>query len=181
MISYITIKVDPSSHFSILKSLVKMEGFNGKPTDLQNILQGDDSKRGLNSSLNETMPTDFDDPSRQYNGISSSKIMDSRNNGDHDLSGRFNAYGGLPNASGQNANDPGFTRQLAPIIGGKYADDDEGFETIDAPNSSTFNHTDPRASELAHADAPTLGEKRSDEPDEERIGIDPSRGKLKMD
>lgn len=158
-----------------------MEGSSGKPADLLNILQGDDSNRGLNSSLNDTTPTDFDDPGRQYNGTDSSRFMDSRNNGDHDLSGRFNPYGGLPNASGQQPSDPSFTRQLAPLTGGKHADDDEGFETGDAANGPTFNNTESRAPELAHSAAPMLGEKRMDESDEDRIGLDPSRGKLKMD
>ncbi|KAG2206828.1 hypothetical protein INT47_007584 [Mucor saturninus] len=149
-----------------------MAGLNGKPADLRNIVQGDDSHGVLNSSLNNTIPTDFDDPSREYNGTSSSKIMDSHNHGDHDLSGRFNPYGGLP--SGQSADDPGFTRQLAPIMGGKHADE---VVTGDEP---TFTNKEPRAPESAHI-APVLGEKRTDEPDEDRIGIDPSRGKLKMD
>ena len=33
----------------------------------------------------------------------------------------------------------------------------------------------------AAAAAPTLGEKRQDEPDGDSIGLDPSQGKLKLD
>lgn len=165
--------------FILFLSTIKknMAGLNGKPTDLQNILQGDDSHRGLNSSLNNTIPTDFDDPSSKYNGMGSNKLMDSHNNGDHDLSGRFDPYGGLPSSSGQHVDDPGFTRQLAPIIGSKHADDDEGILNQDSNNERTFPNTETRA----YTEAPILGEKRTDEPDEDRIGIDPSRGKLKMD
>lgn len=147
----------------------------GKPTDLQNILQGDDSQHGLNTTLNNTTPSDFAVPG----GSNPDKYMDSHNNGDHDPTGRFNPFGGLPDYARGQPGDPTFTRQTAPLMGGKHVDDEdnEGFQFGDPANSQTFAQNEPCAAELA----PKLGEKRADEPEGDRIGLDPSQGKLKMD
>ncbi|KAL0580988.1 hypothetical protein ABG067_008495, partial [Albugo candida] len=110
----------------------------GKPTDLSNINQGDDSNHGLNSSLNNFTPSDFQVP-----GGGNNSTMDSHNNGDHDFSGRFNPMGGLPQVPTHQPGEPSFTRQTGPLMGGKHVDDDdEGFQTGDAANGPTFNKTD---------------------------------------
>ncbi|GAA5809804.1 hypothetical protein MFLAVUS_003219 [Mucor flavus] len=138
-----------------------------KPTDLQNILQGDDSQHGLNTTLNNTTPSDFAVPG----GSNPDRYMDSHNNGDHDPTGRFNPSGGLPDYARGQPGDPTFTRQTAPLMGVKHVDDeDEGFRFGDPANSQTFVQNEPRAAELA----PKLGEKRADEPEGDRIGLDPN-------
>ncbi|CAO3641642.1 unnamed protein product [Mucor hiemalis] len=149
-----------------------------KPTDLSNISQGDDSHHGLNSSLNNTTPTAFQEP-----GGGNNSTLDSHNNGDHDFTGRFNPFGGLPQVPSHQPGDPSFTRQLGPLMGGKHVDDDdEGFQTGDAARDPTFsNQIDDRISDLAKKAAPKLGEKREDEPDGDSFGLDPSQRKLKMD
>jgi hypothetical protein len=124
------------------------------PSDLSNILQGDDSNHILDSSLNNSNPTtDFSEPNH----------MDSRNQGDHDNQGRFNAFGGLP--PNQQLGNPLFTRQTAPLMGGKHVNEEGAESQQQGPSMQ----------------APTLGEKRQDEPDQDRIGLDPSQGKLKLD
>ncbi|CAO3652210.1 unnamed protein product [Mucor fragilis] len=120
--------------------------------ELANIRQGDDANAQLNNATFGSNVTDFSEPDH----------MDSRNQGDHDASGRFNPSGGFPPAHGQH-----FARQLAPILGGKHVDQDQADK-------------DPIVDPSVPA-APTLGEKRQDEPDEDRIGLDPSQGKLKLD
>jgi hypothetical protein len=125
------------------------------PTDLSNILQGDDSNRMLDTSLDNTNPpTDFSEPNH----------MDAHNQGDHDSQGRFNPFGGLP--PNQRPDNPLFTRQTAPLMGGTHANNDN--RNTDQQQGSSIQ-------------APTLGEKRQDEPDQDRIGLDPSQGKLKID
>lgn len=121
--------------------------------ELANIRQGDDSNVQLNSNTFSNNITDFSEPNH----------MDSRNQGDHDFAtGRFNPTGGFPPSNGQH-----FARQLAPILGGKHVDQDEqGKDPIVDPSVQT---------------APQLGEERQDEPEGDRIGLDPSQGKLKLD
>lgn len=128
-------------------------------SDLSNIHQGDDSLKQNNSN--------------SKNGINSptSEHMDSRNVGDHDAHGRFNPFGGLPSSIPGRGN---FTRQLGPLQGGKHVDEDEN-------NISTF--VDPYVNNAADilSHPPKLGEKRDDEPDSDKIGLDPSQGKMKID
>jgi hypothetical protein len=126
---------------------------NKRPGDMQNILQGDDSLPTLNSSLNNPP---------------SGATMDAHNMGDHDASGRFNPFGGLPDIHANQPGDPSFVRQLGPIRGGKHVDDEEG--SYHPINPDTIQHA-----------APTLGTKRQDEPDQNQIGLDPSQGKMKID
>lgn len=129
------------------------------PTDLSNILQGDDNNHLLDPSLNNTNPT---------TGFSEPSHMDSRNQGDHDIHGRFNPHSGLP--PDQQPGNPLFTRQTAPLMGGQHENDNND------QNTNTFGQQQDPSGQ-----APTLGEKRQDEPNHDRIGLDPSQGKLKMD
>ncbi|KAI9265675.1 hypothetical protein EDC94DRAFT_43204 [Helicostylum pulchrum] len=102
--------------------------------------------------------------------------MDSHNNGDHNPNGRFDPFGGLPDYARGQPGDPTFTRQTAPLMGGKHVNDDdnEGFRFDDPANSQTFAQNEPCADELA----PKLGEKRADEPEGDRVGLDPSQDNL---
>jgi hypothetical protein len=128
-------------------------------SDLSNILQGDDNYNHINSNPQNIIdpPTsDFSEPDH----------MDSRNKGDHDQYGRFNPFGGLPpNPQGN------FTRQMGPLRGGKHVDEDD----------TTLNPIVDPSVPSSSLNAPKLGEKRDDEPDYDRIGLDPSQGKMKID
>ncbi|KAK4514284.1 uncharacterized protein ATC70_001876 [Mucor velutinosus] len=121
--------------------------------ELANIRQGDDSNPHLNTATFGSNVTDFSEPNH----------MDSHNQGDHDASGRFNPSGGFPPTHGQH-----FARQLAPVLGGKHVDQNEADK-------------DPIVDPSVSTTAPALGEKRQDEPDQDRIGLDPSQGKLKLE
>ncbi|CEP12506.1 hypothetical protein [Parasitella parasitica] len=119
--------------------------------EMSAIRQGDDSHVQLNNATLGHNMSDFSEPNH----------MDSRNQGDHDFTGRFNPMGGFPPTHGQH-----FARQLAPILGGKHVDQEEvGKDPIVDPSIQ----------------APKLGKKRQDEPDQDRIGLDPSQSKLKLD
>lgn len=137
---------------------------HGKPADLSNILQGDDSTHGLNSNLNNTTPSNFGMSGGQDDAINSDPLMDSR----------FSAYRNFPNVPTHLPGDPSFTRQTGPLMGGEHVNDsEEGIKSGDAISGSKFTNVDPRASKL---------EKRSEEPNSDtNIGLEPSQGKLKMD
>ena len=158
-----TLKIISQHSLFVLSSLFKMSGHNHhqnsktKPTDLSNIAQGDDSSHELNTSLHNIVPSDFQVPG---GGDHSSSFMDSHNHGDHDLQGKFNPFGGLPQPG-----DPSFTRQLGPIMGGKRVDEE----------------TEKEEHAIQGIRAPHLGEKRDDEPEGASFGLDPSQRKMKMD
>lgn len=127
-------------------------------SDLSNITQGDDSYKQINSNSQNIInpPTsDFSEPDH----------MDSRNKGDHDAYGKFNPFGGLP----PGLDHGNFTRQLGPLQGGKHVDEGEynTNTTVDPSVPTSF--------------APKLGEKRDDEPEYNKIGLDPTQGKMKID
>jgi hypothetical protein len=154
---------------------------NEKAGDLSNIHQGDDSNHGLNSSLNNM--TDFGITGGQDNRTNSNPFMGSHNQCDHDIAGRFNPYGGLPNVPTHMPGDPSFTRQTGPLMGGKHINDNGGsIQAGDAASGPTFSLTDPCVPELIHNAAPQLVKKRNDEAaGDDVVGLDPSQGKLKMD